>query len=67
VKRLSVASFRRTVLSIREDVEVTAYGRVIGRWSPSVWQIATSVDAPGSVQAEGPSPNDRRATRRVPR
>ena len=34
MKRVSSSHFRRTYLAESEPVEVTAYGKVIGRWDP---------------------------------
>lgn len=56
---MSSADFRKSYASISEPVEVTAYGKRLGTWTPTEWSVEftlASAPAPEQPPVEAPAP-----------
>lgn len=55
MKQLSSADFRKSYASEAEPVEVTSYGKIIGTWTPSGFDVPANPPAlPAEIQAAEP-------------
>jgi hypothetical protein len=62
MKQLSSADFRKAYASETEPVEVTSYGKAIGRWYPSGFDLSAADLTNPSVAVADPAPIPQRMT-----